>query len=402
MKNYWAIILAAGQSSRLQEQGLKTKKQFLTWKGLPLFFHSLVKLANFPKIRGVVLVFPESELSLWQERALNLAFEQGLNLALRFAAGGRLRQDSVFNGLQQLPEECDWVLVHDGARPFFSLQLVSRLFDRAESQPELAGVIPALKSKDTLKEVEANKVKKTLDRDKILRIQTPQLFSFSILKQAHLKAREEGLVGTDDSALVEALGREVGVVEGEEENLKITTQDDLKMLKKEKKVIYKNGFGYDVHRYGGDKPLILGGIPISEKIKVTAHSDGDVLFHALTDALLGALGEEDIGTFFPDTEDVYANMPSSIFFREALLLALKKNFQLVHLDLTIVAQIPKIAPFKRQIKKNLMGLTGLGEEDIALKATTEEGLGFTGAKEGIKVYALVTVKKEEEVENEDL
>lgn len=400
MSNYWSIILAAGKSSRLKAQGIVNKKQFLSLQGIPLFLHSVLKFASIPQIKGVVVVFPPADFEEWQKKTLDWLAKKGLSLPVFFTRGGELRQDSVFNGLEKVPNEVEKVFVHDGARPFFSSFLVQKLIEYLEQNPFFSGVIPGVKSKDTLKVIEGNKVKETLDREKIFCIQTPQLFYLDILKQAHLQAREDNFVGTDDASLVERINKRVGIVEGEESNIKITTKEDLVRLKPRENIMFKTGFGYDVHAYGGDKPLILGGIPISEKIRVKAHSDGDVVFHALTDALLGALGEPDIGTFFPDTDSTYENMASSIFFKEALLLASQKNYKLAHIDLTIVAQVPKLSPFKEQIKKNLMGLTGLCGEDISIKATTEEGLGFTGNKKGIKAYALVTIKKEVKEDND--
>lgn len=400
INNLWSIVLAAGRSSRLRKTGIKQKKQFLEYKGFPLFVHSLVKFSSIPLIQGIVLVVSEEDFELVQ--TLLVSFDSRLNLKIPIvlAKGGELRQESVYNGLQCLPRECSHVFVHDAARPFFSSVLVDRILEKYISLENDEGVIPALQVKDTIKQVDQyGKVITTLKRCYLRLVQTPQLFSFELLKKAHDHARDKEIVGTDDASLVEEIGHSVCVVNGEEQNIKITTKEDLKMLAIPKQKVFITGFGYDVHKYGGDKPLILGGIPISNKIKVVAHSDGDVVFHALVDAILGCLGEGDIGELFPDSDKDNANLPSSIFVSEVLLLAEKKGFHFTHIDITIIAQVPKISPFKKQIQKNIANLIGLPIERVGLKATTEEGLGFTGRKEGIKAVVIVSGYFEFEEDN---
>ncbi|MDQ7033057.1 MAG: 2-C-methyl-D-erythritol 4-phosphate cytidylyltransferase [Desulfonauticus sp.] len=390
--NLWAIILAAGQSSRLKKQGLAEKKQFLFWKGLPLFVHSLNVFSAIPLIKGVVLVFSEEDFDKGKKLCASYFLKE--HVPVLFCTGGELRQDSVFNGLLSLPEECSHVFIHDGARPFLTPALVQRLIENYLALPEDVGVVPGIAVSDTIKEVDAEaRVRRTLPRSKLKAIQTPQLFELQFLKKAHLLARSQNIEATDDAMLWEIAGGKIIVVEGDVENIKITTKEDLVHLKNmssSKEKIFVSGFGYDVHRYGGDKPLILGGIPISQKVKVEAHSDGDVLFHALVDALLGCLGAGDIGELFPDSDKRYANLASSIFVSEVMILAQKKGFTLTNVDITIVAQSPKISPFKKQIQKNVANLLALPKERVNIKATTEERLGFTGAGEGLKAMVLAT------------
>ena len=392
----WAIVLAAGQGSRLKRAGIQTKKQFLTYKGLPLFAHCLQTLARFPLIRGLVLVVPAEDFVFCQELCLQLEAKLDLGVPLILTKGGELRQDSVGNGLDALPDKCSHVLVHDAARVFVRAGLINNLVQHYQQLNHEAGIIPGLEVKDTIKLVEEqDRVSKTLERAKLRAVQTPQLFARQILELAHKQAQKKGWVGTDDSSLVEKLGYPVFIVPGEESNVKITTSQDLKLLEDPKVRRYVSGFGYDVHRYGGDKPLILGGIPITDKVKVVAHSDGDVLIHALVDAILGCLGAGDIGEFFPDTDPTNANLASSVFLFEALTLAEKKGLHIEHVDLTLICEVPKLSPFKKQIQKHLAHLLGLPLTGVGVKATTEEGLGFTGAKQGIKAVALVSAYFEE-------
>jgi len=394
--NLWAIVLAAGQGSRLKRAGIQTKKQFLTYQGLPLFAHSVQTLVRFPLVQGLVLVVPQEDFDFCQRVCSQLEEQLDLGVPLVLTMGGELRQDSVWNGLQALPKECSHVLVHDAARVFVRPGLINALVQKYQQLKDETGIIPGLEVKDTIKLVDKEgQVDKTLERSKLRAVQTPQLFARQVLELAHQQAREKGWIGTDDSSLLEKLGCPVCLVQGEERNVKITTVEDLKLLQKPKVRRYVSGFGYDVHRYGGDKPLILGGIPITDKIKVVAHSDGDVLMHALVDAILGCLGAGDIGEFFPDTDPTNANLASSVFLFEVLSLAEKKGLHIEHVDLTLICEVPKLSPFKKQIQKHLAHLLGLPLTDVGLKATTEEGLGFTGAKQGIKAVALVSAYFEE-------
>ncbi|MDD4950965.1 MAG: 2-C-methyl-D-erythritol 2,4-cyclodiphosphate synthase, partial [Desulfovibrionaceae bacterium] len=222
----------------------------------------------------------------------------------------------------------------------------------------------------------------------------PQGFKRGLLVRAHALAQEQGWEVTDDASLVERMGEPVLVVPGEEANVKITTPEDLARLNQARPAAPCVGLGYDAHRYGPGRPLVLGGIPIPNGPRVQAHSDGDVLLHALTDALLGCAGAGDIGLLFPDTDPAFEAMSSSIFVKEALARAQEAGLKIVHADLTVVAQTPKIAPWREQIAENVAGLLGLERGQVNVKATTEEGLGFTGEKKGLKAYALVTAVRE--------
>ena len=385
----WAIVLAAGQGTRLAPAGITTKKQFLVYQGAPLFWHSIRTFSHIPPLGGIILVLPEQELGEIETTVQELHTRDSIGVPIRCTSGGNRRQDSVAHALQVLPRECDQVLIHDAARPFLSTSLITALLDRFTA--DLGGVIPACPVTDTIKQVKENRVVCTLDRSTLVAVQTPQLFDRSILAAAHLQADSQGWDVTDDASMVEQLGHEVVCIPGEPGNIKITHPEDLIMLDSPvPQPVPVSGYGYDVHAYRGDRPMILGGIPVPGGPMLKAHSDGDVLMHALCDAILGCLGLGDIGDLFPDSDERYANMPSSVFLAEVLDKALAAGLNITHVDLTVVAQIPKLAPFKAQIKRNIASLMALTPDHVNIKATTEEGLGFTGAKKGIKAVAVVT------------
>ena len=391
----WAIIAAAGSGSRLRDASGGAPKQFLAYEGAPLFWRSALTFARVARIRGIVFVFPEDRLEESRAAIADCAERDGLGLVLVAVAGGATRRDSVACGLAALPASCDTVLVHDAARPFATPTLVNRVLDAlAEGH---AAVIPGISVVDTIKEVDgASMVTRTPPRENLCAVQTPQGFVVSALRKAHAEAADKGWSVTDDAMLLEKLGIPVVVVAGEEGNRKMTTPADLALLSPRDSGASMpdsfpcTGFGYDVHRYGGTRPLILGGVPIATDVTILAHSDGDVLLHALMDAILGCLGKGDIGTLFPDTDERFNGIESGILLAEVLHLAAREGLALTHADLTIVAQTPKIAPYRERIAANVAKMLGLPPGSVNVKATTEEHLGFTGEKLGLKAYALVS------------
>ncbi|BBD07835.1 2-C-methyl-D-erythritol 4-phosphate cytidylyltransferase [Desulfovibrio ferrophilus] len=390
--NCWAIILAAGSGTRLAEAGLATRKQFLELEGLPLFWHSALTFAHVARISGLVFVFPPEEFDAAKASTEALLAQYPLNLPCRFAQGGIRRQDSVFNGLEALPADCLQVLVHDSARPFASARLSNTLIDTLGSGAEAA--IPAIPVKDTIKRISGSTVAETLPRAELCAVQTPQAFILAMLRKAHEFCQQNQIAVTDDASMVEAMGGSVAIVPGEEDNIKITTPEDLKMLTpKQTPAIPVTGWGYDVHKYGPGRPMVLGGVPIQGAPEVVAHSDGDVLLHALADALLGCLGRGDIGQHFPDTDAAFEGIESSILVNEILLMADKDGLNITHVDLTLICQKPRLAPHTAQIKSSVERLLRLNSKQVNVKATTEEGLGFTGKKLGIKAVACVTATR---------
>lgn len=392
----WTVLLAAGSGTRLAAASCGVKKQFLRLQGRPLYWRALATFAKSPAVAGIVVVFPPADLDTARQELDVLLAAHSPGVPVVTTAGGARRQDSVRNGLAALPRKCRQVLVHDAARPFVDPGLVGRV--AAALAEGKKAVIPVLPVTDTIKEVAAEAVVRTHDRSALAAVQTPQGFDLDLLVAAFDHAGEDFTV-TDDASLVEHLGETVHTVPGAPENVKITNPEDLPLLgSNQPRTLPVTGYGYDVHRYADPqkpgkqpaRPMKLGGFPILGAPDVLAHSDGDVLLHALTDAILGCVGGGDIGQIFPDTNPDFDNMASGVFLSEALLFARRQGLEITHVDLTVIAQIPKIAPHNHAIRVNVAALLGLDKSQVNLKATTEEGLGFTGEKKGIKAVALVT------------
>lgn len=360
-----------------------------------MFWHSVRVLARVPAMDGLVLVFPETDMAHASRWVAELCAEESLGVPVQLVSGGLLRQDSVRRGLEVLPRRCEVVLVHDAARPFLSAGLVVRLL--AAVNGEVAGAVPGLPVTDTVKQVSGDVIQMTVNRQILQTVQTPQVFVRDVLQEAHRRCQEEGWSVTDDASLLERSGQTVRVVPGEPGNIKITTPEDLEHLKEAssmEKRLPCVGMGYDVHRFGPGRPLKLGGVPFPCGPEVIAHSDGDVLLHALADAILGCLGRGDIGELFPDTDPRLEGIDSAVLVAEVLELAHQAGLRLTHVDVNIVAQVPKIAPRREEIRRNVARLLQLDYKQVNVKAGTEEGLGFTGAKQGIKAMAVVTAMKE--------
>lgn len=385
----WALILAAGQGSRLSAVTAGCAKQFLPWRGAPLYWHAVRALSRSAAVAGLVVVFPENQLAQAEEQLRVLCRREDPGLPCLAVAGGRKRQDSVRLGLAALPLRARFALIHDGARPFLSPALVRSVCE--ELRRGARAVVPALPVTDTIKLVEDGRVTATLPRERLAAVQTPQGFDLALLRQSHQHALHKSLAVTDDASLIEALGQVVRIIPGEATNVKITYPEDMALLQTPHMPLRPRvGMGYDVHRYGAGRPLKLGGVLIPGAPEVLAHSDGDVLLHALMDALLGCAGLGDIGCHFPDTDARFEGISSAILLDRVLEMTRAAGLTLEHADLTIVAQAPRLAPFREEIRKNLCRLLELPKEQVNLKASTEEGLGFTGRVEGIKAYAVVS------------
>ena len=391
----WGVVLAAGQGSRMAAATGGEAKQFLSYMGAPLWWRSARSMASSPLVHGLVLVFPAGRLEAAREEALKLDRKESCGVPLLFAEGGERRQDSVRHALDVLPDSCETVLVHDGARPFLRTALVTRLADALRNNA-VSGVIPGTEVTDTIKETDdSGLVSRTPARERLRAVQTPQAFRLAELRAAHERAEQEGWSVTDDASLMERTGLPVLVVEGDRDNVKITNPQDLALLSEQNPSLPCCGYGYDVHAYGGDRPLMLGGVSVGGEFLIRAHSDGDVLLHALMDAILGCFAGGDIGQLFPDNDPAFENISSSVLLDHVLTKAAEAGVRLVHADLTVIAQKPKLAPHADAIRRNVSRLLDLPLDHVAFKATTEEKLGFTGALQGIKAVALVTALRRE-------
>lgn len=387
-----AIIPAGGIGRRM---GLDTPKQFHNLAGLPILVHTIRAFQQVAEISSIIVVVPEKHIPITQ----NMVAEYQLDKVTAITAGGTLRQDSVKAGLKLVSEETDFIVVHDGARPLITPSLIESCLTAAH---ETGAAMVAIPVKDTLKDVDRNhNIRHTVDRSTLWQAQTPQVVRADILKAAFTEADQTSFVGTDEASFLEQISHPMCVVEGSERNIKITRPEDLRIaeaLLMEKQsgisnaILQKIGHGYDAHRFCEGRPLILGGVTISHPLGLLGHSDADVLTHALCDAILGALGEGDIGNHFPDSDPQYKGISSILLLEKVISLASEKGYTISNADITVIAQKPKLAPHFPDMKKNLSAACGVSLEQINVKGTTTEQMGFTGREEGISCHAAVLLQ----------
>ncbi len=358
------ILLTAGNSTRF---GLPTKKQWLYQNDIPLWFFVAKKFEKMNIFKKIVVVGNSSEIKLMKKFADYCIIE-----------GGESRQESLLNALKQI--ETPYVMVSDVARCCIDEALVKRLI---EAKKENACAVPAIKVSDTVYYGGA-----PIDREKLLRIQTPQLSDTQALKDS-LKNGEF----TDESSAFHASGREVIFVKGSNAATKLTYADDLKNLPCLQKPAdcTKTGFGIDIHPFIRGKDMVLCGVKIDSEFGFKAHSDGDVGIHALIDALLGASSLGDIGELFPDTDAAYKGADSRELLKKVTKLVKGVGYEITNCDISIVAQIPKISPYKEQMERVVSNILGISKSRVNIKATTAEKMGFVGRKEGVAVYATVNL-----------
>ncbi|MDA0229880.1 MAG: bifunctional 2-C-methyl-D-erythritol 4-phosphate cytidylyltransferase/2-C-methyl-D-erythritol 2,4-cyclodiphosphate synthase [Proteobacteria bacterium] len=391
-----ALIVAAGRGHRV---GGPLPKQYRELAGHPVLFHTIRAFTNHAAIDAVCTVIHPDDEQLY--RAAVSGLDSGYDGKLLTPVhGGETRQDSVRLGLESLAQDTPRaVLIHDGARPLIDGALITRTIGALE---ENIGAIAALPISDSIKRATAdsNLIDQDVARAGLWRAQTPQSFRFEEILAAHRAA--EGRNATDDAAVAEMYGLGIVLVEGREENIKITTESDMAraelILQNEpaadaqpKRV--KVGIGYDVHRFAEDGDhLMLCGVPVPFERGVMSHSDGDVALHALVDAILGALGEGDIGVHFPPSEEKWRDAKSEVFVVHALDLLAARRGTLDHVDITLICERPKLKDHRAAMQAHLASLLSLPHSSVNLKATTTEKLGFTGREEGIAAQAVVTLR----------
>ncbi len=377
------IIPAAGAGKRMQTE---VPKILLDLSGKPLIEHTIRRFFNSDILE---MIIPVS--SAIRQQVTELCERLEAPFPIRLVQGGEQRQDSIWNALKVLDTDTTIVAVHDAARPFFDLDIIQKASQLLEKH---AGVIAAVPATYTMKQVNKNIVEKTLMRETLWQINTPQLFHKDVLIRAYQQAYDDGFYGTDDAMLVERLGESVCVVRDIPDNVKITTPKDLvfaeQILRNGKGVsMQRVGQGYDVHRLVEGRPLILGGVKIPHSKGLDGHSDADVLIHAIMDAILGAAALGDIGKHFPDTDAQYKNI-DSMFLLYGIRKIMEVNaFTIQNIDATLILQTPKVAPHIEEMRKNIAEKLGLSISQVSVKATTEEGLGFTGREEGVAAMAIV-------------
>ena len=371
-----ALIVAAGRGQRF---GAELPKQYLPLGGEPILRHAFRAFCRHPGIAGVWAAIHPDDAGLFAAAAKDLP--------VRAIHGGAARQDSVRLGLEAMAGAApDVVLVHDGARPMVSSGLIGRVLTALGAAE---AVIPAVPVIDTLKRVDQGRITATVPRDNLVRVQTPQGFRFTSLLAAHRQFAGENL--TDDAAVMERAGHAVTTVPGEEMNIKVTTTDDLARLQAASGET-RTGTGFDVHRLGAGDFVTLCGLRIPHSHGLIGHSDADVALHAATDAILGAIGEGDIGQHFPPTDPQWRGAPSDRFIQHAYGLLKARGGALVHLDITIICERPKVSPHRAAMVARIAEILGVDAGRVSVKATTTEGLGFTGRGEGIAAQAVATVR----------
>lgn len=376
------IIVAAGRGVRAGD-GLA--KQYRKIGGVPVLRYSLRLFSECLGFSNLILpVIHKDDAELFARAADGIA-------TLSPVIGGATRQDSVLAGLEALiPHAPDIVLIHDGARPFLSHAVIARVL---EALGHAAGAIAAIPVTDSLKSGAHGMILEDVPRDSLWRAQTPQGFHFQAILAAHRACVGRAL--TDDASVLRHNGGEVKLVMGDPENFKITSAEDFTRAERMALAALsdiRTGSGFDVHRFGGGDHVRLCGLKIPHSHGLLGHSDADVGLHALTDAILGALGEGDIGVHFPPSDPQWRGADSARFLAHACSLLAKRGGVIAHLDLTLICERPKIGPHRDAMRARIAEITGVAAARVSVKATTTEGLGFTGRAEGIAAQAIATLR----------
>jgi 2-C-methyl-D-erythritol 4-phosphate cytidylyltransferase/2-C-methyl-D-erythritol 2,4-cyclodiphosphate synthase len=378
MAGTYALIVAAGRGTRL---GAAVPKQYLELAGETLLARGARALLGHRRIDAVrVVIHPD-------DRGLYAGAVAGLDL-LAPVDGGATRQDSTRHGLESLvPHAPDLVLVHDAARPFVAARVIDAVLDALD---RAAGAIPGLPVTDALKRATDARVTAHVDRAGLWRAQTPQGFRFPALLEAHRRLAGQDL--PDDAAIAAAAGHEVVVVPGDEANIKLTGPGDLERARLLAGGETRTGMGFDVHRFGTGDHVMVGGVRVAHERGLIGHSDADVVLHALVDALLGTVGGGDIGLHFPPSDARWRGADSALFVAEARRLVAAAGGVVANVDLTVIGERPRIGPHRQAIAARIASLLGIEPGRVNVKATTTEGLGFTGRGEGLAAQAVATVR----------
>jgi 2-C-methyl-D-erythritol 4-phosphate cytidylyltransferase/2-C-methyl-D-erythritol 2,4-cyclodiphosphate synthase len=389
-RRIWAIVPAAGRGERFASEAHPLPKQYTALLGASVLEWSLRALLAEKRVHAIVVVLSAGD-EHWPALAAKLNSPKLLT-----AIGGAQRHDSVMNGLDFLMSQADaedWILVHDAARPCLSGTDLSALIDVLGA---VEGAVLATPVVDTVKRETAGDIE-TVDRTGLWRALTPQVFAFAQLRDALQDAARTAVAVTDEAQALERMGVRATLVRGSPFNIKITRTEDLtlaaRILKMTQGAQLRIGQGMDVHSYGEGDHVVLGGVRIAHTQGIIAHSDGDVVIHALCDALLGAMGDGDIGQHFPDTDPRYRGADSRVFLRVVAERMQAAGLRLVNADVTVLAEVPRIAVHRSAMAANLAADLNVSAQLINIKATTTERLGFIGRKEGLAALASVLLSQ---------
>lgn len=367
MSDITLIVLCAGNSTRFEH---KAKKQWLRIDNDPLWLHVTNRLKNFANFDKIIITSHADEIN----------FMRNFSDDFFYVTGGNTRQESLLNSLNEVSTK--YVMVTDVARACIPKSVIDNLLNERENAD---CIVPVLNVSDTV--VYNNE---TINRDNVKLIQTPQLSNTNTLKEA----LQTDIEYTDDSSAIKAKGGTIKFVQGSGESKKLTFGEELNDMAclREPSNNFFTGTGFDVHQFENNKKMFLGGVELPCDYGFKAHSDGDVLIHSVIDALLGACGAGDIGEFFPDTDPKYKGVDSKILLNEIVSFIYNIGYEIVNVDLTIIAQQPKINPHKLDIKNSVADLLGIKRQFVNIKATTAEKMGFIGRKEGVAVQSIATLK----------
>lgn len=405
-----ALIAAAGAGQRM---GANINKVFLPLCGEPVLRHTLRAFETCDCVDDVVVIVAPDEVEPTRRLIGDWA---EVSRVRHVVAGGATRQESVSHGLGHLDAACEIVVVHDGARPLIRPRTISRAVEAARAS---GGAVVAVPARDTMKVVRGDEIVSTLDRSALWAAATPQAFRREIIESAYAVGVRDGVHATDDSMLVERTGVRVKVVHGEYDNIKVTTPEDLliaeALLGARDETGPKGegapfmarqapgsapgvrvGVGIDVHRLVPGRPLVLGGVVVPFDLGLDGHSDADVIVHAIADAILGACGLGDIGHLFPDTDPALAGISSMIILGKVRDSAGAAGFVVNNVDAMLLAERPRIAGYVPAMRATVARVLGVAVEDVSIKATTMEGMGFVGRGEGMACYASCSVRYTQE------
>ena len=376
-----ALIVAAGRGARF---GGEIPKQYALLAGQTVLARTVRAFLSHPRVDVVRVVIHPDDAPLYEAAIGSLDL-------LPPTPGGPSRQDSVRLGLESLePLAPVTVLIHDAARPFVTSEIITGVL---EGLTAAHGAIPAVPVRDTLKRGEAGgRITETVDRSDLWQAQTPQGFRFPDILAAHRLLAGSDL--TDDAAVCEQADLNVILVSGDENNFKVTEMNDLARAETvlAKAAQTRTGMGFDVHRFGSGDHVMLCGVAIPHDAGLEGHSDADVAFHALTDALLGAIGDGDIGSHFPPSDPTWRDVASDTFVAHAGRLVTDGGGQINNVDVTVICEQPKIGPHREAMRERIAMILRIPVERVSVKATTTERLGFTGRQEGIAAQAIATVQ----------
>ena len=401
------VLLAAGSGQRFQSASDNLPKQFQILNQKSLIATCLDSVASWPDCGQIILVLPpamrKEDMPEALRRELELYGEQVI-----LTIGGATRAESALNGLialQGARPASQFVALHDAARPVIPHMVLDALKSALNSGEQ--AVIPVLPVTDTIRkkgtDSGAQSASVVIDRSQLMRVQTPQAFATDMIIRAHQKAAETGRQAsyTDDAMVAEADGTEISTIAGDENLAKITFAEDLTAMRQQMKAMEtqtnlgetRTGSGFDVHKFTAETsgPIMICGIAVPHEHGLLAHSDGDVGLHALCDAIFGAMGIGDIGSFFPPSDPKWKDAASDQFLRFAVEAVHNAGGKIIHLDVTLICERPKIGPHREEMRSRLAEITGLATSRLSVKATTSEGLGFTGRGEGIAAMAQATI-----------